>query len=165
MAEQGFEMVRYADDFVILCRSPEDAESLGPGATMDGGSRSDAASGEDQDRRRNDRRALTFSAIGSSGDDDSRDRRASRSSKTRSAEDQTDLWGVLEEDHHRINPCCEAGSVTSNIAIAKVHALDGWIRMRLRSILRKRQGKQGRGRGSDHHRWPNTFFANMGCTA
>src|SRR5262249_50164186 len=25
MAEQGFEMVRYADDFVILCRSPEDA--------------------------------------------------------------------------------------------------------------------------------------------
>ena len=25
MAEQGFEMVRYADDFVVLCRSPEDA--------------------------------------------------------------------------------------------------------------------------------------------
>ena len=25
MARQGFEMVRYADDFVILCRSPEDA--------------------------------------------------------------------------------------------------------------------------------------------
>ena len=25
MAQEGFEMVRYADDFVILCRSPEDA--------------------------------------------------------------------------------------------------------------------------------------------
>ena len=25
MAQQGFEMVRYADDFVILCRSPEEA--------------------------------------------------------------------------------------------------------------------------------------------
>src|SRR5205814_8137893 len=25
MAQQGFEMVRYADDFVILCRSPDDA--------------------------------------------------------------------------------------------------------------------------------------------
>ncbi len=25
MAPQGFEMVRYADDFVILCRSPEKA--------------------------------------------------------------------------------------------------------------------------------------------
>ena len=40
--------------------------------------------------------------------------------------------------------------------------LDGWLRMRLRSILRKRQGRQGRGRGLDHHRWPNTFSANAG---
>jgi RNA-directed DNA polymerase len=40
--------------------------------------------------------------------------------------------------------------------------LDSWIRMRLRSILRKRQGKKGKGRGSDHHRWPNAFFAAQG---
>jgi len=26
MVEKGYEMVRYADDFVILCRTPEDAE-------------------------------------------------------------------------------------------------------------------------------------------
>ena len=25
MAQQGFEMIRYADDFVIMCRSPEEA--------------------------------------------------------------------------------------------------------------------------------------------
>jgi retron-type reverse transcriptase len=25
MAQEGFEMVRYADDFVIMCRSPEEA--------------------------------------------------------------------------------------------------------------------------------------------
>ena len=37
-------------------------------------------------------------------------------------------------------------------------ALDGWIRMRLRSILRKRLGKKGRGRGSDHHRWPQQIL-------
>ena len=24
MAQQGFEMIRYADDFVIMCRSPEE---------------------------------------------------------------------------------------------------------------------------------------------
>ena len=41
-------------------------------------------------------------------------------------------------------------------------ALDGWIRMRLRSILRKRSGRRGRGRGSDHHRWWNAFFAAQG---
>ena len=40
--------------------------------------------------------------------------------------------------------------------------LDGWIRGRLRSILRKRQKRQGRGRGRDHQRWPNAFFDVQG---
>ena len=40
--------------------------------------------------------------------------------------------------------------------------LDGWVRMRLRSILRKRRGIKGRGQGRDHHRWPNSFFVNHG---
>jgi len=41
-------------------------------------------------------------------------------------------------------------------------SVDGWIRMRLRSILRKRAGRTGRGRGKDHHRWPNAYFAKHG---
>lgn len=40
--------------------------------------------------------------------------------------------------------------------------LDGWVRMRLRSILRKHQGKKGRGRGNDHQKWPNAYFAKLG---
>jgi len=40
--------------------------------------------------------------------------------------------------------------------------LDAWIRMRLRSILRWRQGKLGRGRGLDHYRWTNAFFTGQG---
>jgi len=40
--------------------------------------------------------------------------------------------------------------------------IDGWVRMRLRSILRKDHGKRGRGRGSDHQRWPNAYFDNLG---
>lgn len=40
--------------------------------------------------------------------------------------------------------------------------LDQWVRMRLRSILRRRTGGTGRGRGSDHQRWPNAFFADRG---
>jgi len=40
--------------------------------------------------------------------------------------------------------------------------LDQWIRMRLRSILRQRQGRRGRGRGWDQHRWPNVFFTEHG---
>jgi RNA-directed DNA polymerase len=41
-------------------------------------------------------------------------------------------------------------------------AVDGWVRMRLRSILRKRQGKKGRGRGNDQIIWPNAFFERHG---
>lgn len=40
--------------------------------------------------------------------------------------------------------------------------IDGWVRMRLRSILRKRNGGKGRGRGRDNRRWPNIFFSNKG---
>ena len=40
--------------------------------------------------------------------------------------------------------------------------IDKWVRMRLRSILRARAGREGRGRGADHQRWPNAFFANHG---
>jgi RNA-directed DNA polymerase len=40
--------------------------------------------------------------------------------------------------------------------------LDGYIRGRLRSILRKRAGRRGRGRGTDHQRWPNAYFADQG---
>ena len=40
--------------------------------------------------------------------------------------------------------------------------LDGWTRMRLRSILRKRVGRKGKGRGLDHHRYPNAYFADLG---
>jgi len=39
---------------------------------------------------------------------------------------------------------------------------DAWIRGRLRTILRKRHKLQGRGRGRDHQRWPNAYFAELG---
>ena len=40
--------------------------------------------------------------------------------------------------------------------------LDSWVRMRLRRLLRQRQGRRGRSRATDHHRWPNAFFAEQG---
>ena len=40
--------------------------------------------------------------------------------------------------------------------------MDRWVRVRLRSILRKRAGRSGKGRGLDHHRWPNNYFAKLG---
>jgi RNA-directed DNA polymerase len=40
--------------------------------------------------------------------------------------------------------------------------LDGWVRMRLRSILRGYHKRKGRGRGLDHQRWPNQYFEELG---
>jgi RNA-directed DNA polymerase len=40
--------------------------------------------------------------------------------------------------------------------------LDGWVRMRLRSILRGHHKQKGRGRGLDHQRWPNRTFEELG---
>ena len=41
--------------------------------------------------------------------------------------------------------------------------LDGFIRRRLRAILRKQEKRPGIGQcQADHHRWPNAFFATHG---
>ena len=39
---------------------------------------------------------------------------------------------------------------------------DQWVRARLRSILRKRSGRKGRGRGSDHKLWTTAYFTERG---
>ena len=49
MAQQGIEMVRYADDFMILCRSEAEAGSAGTGTAMDGAGGTDPAPGENAD--------------------------------------------------------------------------------------------------------------------
>jgi RNA-directed DNA polymerase len=41
-------------------------------------------------------------------------------------------------------------------------AIDAWVRMRLRSILRRRSKRRGRGAGHDHYRWPNAYFQQLG---
>jgi len=41
-------------------------------------------------------------------------------------------------------------------------ALDGWVRRRLRSILRKRSKARGISGRMDHFRWPNKFFRDHG---
>lgn len=43
---------------------------------------------------------------------------------------------------------------------ATFNTLDAWVRMRPRGILRRRIKLRGRGR--DHQRWPNVYFAQRG---
>ncbi|MGH9439209.1 MAG: group II intron maturase-specific domain-containing protein, partial [Terriglobia bacterium] len=42
-------------------------------------------------------------------------------------------------------------------------SIDGFIRRRLRAMLRKQKHRPGQGRcANDHQRWPNSFFADRG---
>jgi RNA-directed DNA polymerase len=47
-------------------------------------------------------------------------------------------------------------------SVSALRETDGWVRGRLRSILRKRSQRKGRGRGLDHQRWTNCYFAKIG---
>ena len=96
MAQRGWEMVRYADDFVILCESQEEAQrGSGRSAAMGGASGTDPA--PDQNAHRGCEPSwedLTFWGITSSEAIDGRARRAWRSSKKPSGSktQRTALW-------------------------------------------------------------------------
>jgi hypothetical protein len=45
----------------------------------------------------------------------------------------------------------------------RVWAVDGFVRHRLRSLLQWRLDGMGQGTRVTHHRWPNEWFAIVGC--
>jgi RNA-directed DNA polymerase len=49
-----------------------------------------------------------------------------------------------------------------NASADALEDIDGWVRGRLRGILRKRAGLRGRGRGKDQQKWPNHYFTKLG---
>jgi RNA-directed DNA polymerase len=165
MAQRGFQMVRYADDFVIMCRSPEDAAralALVQEWTAEAGLKLhpektkivDAKTGTfDFLGYRFKRGSIRFPRPKSmqklKDSVRAKTERTSGESLTKIINDLTPmLRGWLEYFKHSQRTTFQS--------------LDGWIRMRLRSILRKRRSRKGRGRGSDHNRWPNAFFAKHG---
>ena len=164
MAQQGFEMVRYADDFVILCRSPEEAAralavvqewtakaglTLHPEKTKIVDATKEAFDFLGYRFQRGHRFPRPKSLQKLKDAIRAKTKRTSGESLTKIINDLTPRlrgWFEYFKHSHRYT----------------FSALDGWIRMRLRSLLRKRLGKRGRGRGSDHQRWPNKFFADRG---
>lgn len=164
MAQQGFEMVRYADDFVILCRSPEDAAralALVQLWTAEAGLKLHPEKTKIVDATK-----ATFDFLGYRFDQGRRFPRPKSMQKLKDAiraktkrTSGESLTTIINDLTPRLRGWFEYFKHSHHYTFS---ALDGWIRMRLRSILRKRLGKKGRGRGSDHHRWPNKFFAEHG---
>ena len=164
LAGQGLQVVRYADDFVVLCRDPEEAERalrVIQGWTAQAGLRL-----HPDKTRVVDVRSDGFDFLGYHFRRGRRwPRRKSQQKlkealrqKTRRTEGRS-LRVIIGDVNATLRGWFEYFKHSCRGAFA---GLDGWVRMRLRSILRKRQGKRGRGGGADHQRWPNAFFAEQG---
>ena len=164
LAESGLAMIRYADDFVVLCRSREEADRalvkikqwveenglvLHPTKTKIVDSRTEGF----------DFLGYTFRGRLRLPRVKSLDKlKESVRSKTKRTNGFSLTWIVVSlsqtlQGWFGYFRHCHWNVFTD---------VDGWVRMRFRSILRKRAGKSGRGRGDDHHRWPNAYFCECG---
>ncbi len=164
MAQHGYEMVRYADDFVILCTSREQAESAlalvqswvtPAGLTL-----------HPVKTRIVDVRETSFDFLGYRF---LKHRRFPRKKSLAKFKD-TIRAKTSRTSGHSLS--CIIADVNRTLRgwfeyfkhswPTTFPALDSWVRMRLRSVLRRRAGRRGRERNADHRRWPNAFFAEHG---
>jgi len=166
VAKAGFYMVRYADDFVILCRSNTEAEDV-LRLVQQLANAKDLSLHPEKTRLVDARvRGIGFDFLGYHFE------RGTRWPRKKSLKKLKD---TLRTKTKR----CNGNSLESIIDDVNATlrgwfgyfkhcnrwtfpAVDGWVRRRLRSILRKRSKRKGISRGRDHNRWPNRFFRDHG---
>lgn len=165
MAQLGYEMVRYADDFVILCRSQSEAQRA-----LVEVSEWTAVAG----LRLHPEKTRIVDASQSGGFDFlgyhfERGYRWPSKKSLRKFQDKIRDKTRRSSGHSLQRIILDLTPIQRGWFEYFKHShwtafrnLDRWIRMRLRSILRRRQRRKGCGRGKDHHRWPNAYFAEQG---
>jgi RNA-directed DNA polymerase len=169
MAAEGFQMVRYADDFVILCRSQAEAEQA-----LAQVSQWCEAAGlrlHPTKTRIVDVRIDGFDFLGYRFQTTRRGHLA-RWPRKKSMQKLKDTIRAKTKRTDGRALYCIVGDVSRTLKgwfgyFQHSHwttfaPVDKWVRMRLRSILRRRSGRHGCGRGRDHQRWPNAYFAKRG---
>lgn len=167
MAQSGYRMVRYADDFVVLCRSREEAGRalktvrawvqdnglvLHPDKTHVGDCRLAGQGFEflgyrfEAGRRWVRRKSLKAF----------RDRVRQATRRT--------IGQGLKQVIAKLNPMLRGWfGYFKHTHPYTLRRMDGFIRRRLRAMLRKQQGRPGMGRClADHQRWSNAYFAEQG---
>lgn len=165
MARKGYQMVRYADDFVILCRSQVEAEAALEEVRI-WTAQAELMLHPDKTRIVNAAQSGGFDFLGYHFE------RGKKWPRTKSL---AKIKATIRRKTRRTNGHSLRQIITDvNTLLAGWFAyfkhshkttfppLDAWLRMRLRSVLRKRRGRKGRGRGLDHQRWPNAFFTEHG---
>jgi RNA-directed DNA polymerase len=165
LAEAGLEMVRYADDFVLLCRSEEEAQraleqvrqwTIEVGLTLH----------PVKTRIVNAARAGGFDFLGyhfERGRKWPREKSLKKFKEAIRSKTKRNNGSSLKVIISNVNRTLIGWFGYFKHSHRKTFPdLDTWIRLRLRSLLRQRRGGQGRGRGRDHLRWPNAFLAQQG---
>jgi RNA-directed DNA polymerase len=169
LAAQGFQMVRYADDFVILCRSQVEAEQAL--ALVRQWCEAEGLTLHPTKTQIVDVRVKGFDFLGYHFQTTRRGR-LTRWPRKKSMQKLQDAIRRKTKRKNGHSLACIIADVNRTLVgwfgyfkhsgRPTFVGVDGWVRMRLRSILRKRAGRQGRGRGRDHQRWPNAFFVGQG---
>ena len=167
MSALGYRMVRYADDFVILCQTAPQAQkaleevqawvaqnglTLHPDKTHAGDCLESGQGFEFLGYRfeAGQRRVRGKSLQGF------KDRVREKTRRTRG----DSMPAIIEELTPMLRGWFEYFKHAHRHTFTN---LDGFIRRRLRSILRKQEKRPGMGRcHEDHRRWPNAYFANLG---
>jgi RNA-directed DNA polymerase len=165
MAAGGLAMVRYADDFVILCRTRQEAE--GALAAVQAWVEANGLTLHPAKTRIVDANTEYFDFLGYRFE---RERRYVRPKslaklkdvvrgKTRRTEGRS-LLAIIEDLNRTLRGWFGYFKRCHHTVYS---GLDGWIRRRLRSVLRKRTKRKGMSRhGADERRWPNAYFAEQG---
>lgn len=172
MAERGFEMVRYADDFVILCKQEADAQQA---LAMI--------------RTWTDSRGLTLHPTKTKllpvSTSQGLDFLGYHFRLSKKHPGRVTQWVRQKSElglRQRIRPLTKRNNGRSLPAIIAtlgpilrgffeyfkhsprwaLEPIDKWVRMRLRSILLRRANGRGVAKGRAHQRWPNAFFDAQG---
>jgi len=163
----GWELVRYADDFVVLCRTKEHAEEV-LGLVRHWCDEVGLQLHPQKTRLVDMGEPGGFDFLGYHFERTGRwpreQSRARLEHKLHGLTRRTCGENLSELVRERLNPILRGWLTyfrrSSNAA--DFHSLDASLRARLRSILRKRHGLRGRSRGVDHQHWPNRYFDDLG---
>lgn len=165
MCEEGYEMVRYADDCVVLCGTQQEAE------------RALARLGELMAAREltlHPEKTKLVEATVPGGFDFlgyhfEQGKRSPRKKSLQKFKDQIRKLTRRANGHALSQIISELNAVIRGWFEYFKHSrhgvfkpLDGWTRRRVRSILRTRQGRRGIARGKDYLRWRNVYFRRLG---
>ncbi len=172
MAGRGFEMVRYADDFVVMCRSdPSISTQEDAAAALAVVQQWTAQAGltlHPTKTRLVDEREHGFDFLGYHFEAGKRWPRSKSRKKFRDtirAKTKRTSGHSMTQIIADVNRTLRGWFEYFKHSLAPTFRMeDGFVRRRLRSILRKRSRRKGsaKANGADQSRWPIAYFAALG---